>query len=39
MTTTRHTRAPHTRCAHPDCPFLTRAEFCPLHRHADPGTS
>jgi len=37
MTTTRHTRAPHTRCAHPDCPFLTRAEFCPLHRHADPS--
>lgn len=31
MTTLRHTRAPRSRCAHPDCPFLTRAEFCPLH--------
>jgi len=32
MTTTRHTRAPRTRCAHPGCPYLSRTEFCPLHR-------
>jgi len=32
MTPTRHCRAPRTPCAHTGCPFLTRDEFCPLHR-------
>jgi len=31
MTTTRHTRAPRTRCAAPGCPYLSRTTYCPLH--------
>jgi len=36
MTATRHTREPPQQCAHPDCPFLTRQTYCPLHRHERP---
>jgi len=34
---TTHHRAPRTACAAPGCPFLTREEYCPAHRHADPS--
>ncbi len=32
MTATRHNRAPRTPCTAPGCPYLSRDQFCRLHR-------